>query len=38
MKKEQLLKLLGTESEHLKKLNDIVIEAVGREATFSKII
>lgn len=36
MKKEQLLKLLGTESEHLKKLNDIVIEAVEEQKILSQ--
>ncbi|MEP6597266.1 MAG: DUF1003 domain-containing protein [Ginsengibacter sp.] len=36
MKKEQLLKLLGTESEQLKKLNDIVIESVEEEKILSQ--
>ena len=36
MKKEQLLKLLSTESSQLKKLNDIVIESVEEEKILSQ--
>ena len=36
MKKEQLLKLLDTESEQLKKLNDIVIESLEEKKLLSK--
>jgi uncharacterized membrane protein len=36
MKKDQLLKLLGTGSEQLKKLNDIVIESIEEEKLLSQ--